>query len=450
MQSRAVQGFNNETLLHPVGAMATLVLGALLVLAPRRLAMAAPLLLVCFVPVAQRVSLAGLDFHLLRILVLVGWLRVAMRQEWSGFRLRALDWHVVAWTLIGALVYVAQWGDGTAVVYQTGQFIDKLGIYFLCRVLIRDWGDLENLARAFAVVAAVAAGVFLVERTTHRNMFHVFGGVPDVTHAREGRLRCQGPFQHAIIAGVFYASSIPILATLVVRRGRDRMLGVLGVCAAMLVVFCTASSTPVMTVFTFCVGLSFYWARRWMWVVRVGLVCLLFGLHMFMKGPVWSLLGRVNIFSGSTGWHRFNLMDTGIERFGEWWLLGVRSSAGWGHQLHDITNQYLLEGMRGGLITLLAFIAILICAFGGLGRLRQLEEGDRTRRFQVWILGSGLFAHVVTFFSLSYFAQMIFAWFLTLAIIGSLSPTRQEVARRPRTVERGRLQGPGKRAVAVG
>ena len=42
-------------------------------------------------------------------------------------------------------------------------------------------------------------------------------------------------------------------------------------------------------------------------------------LHLAMNNPVWHLLARVNVVGGSTGWHRYHLIDKAIEHL-EWWV----------------------------------------------------------------------------------------------------------------------------------
>ena len=60
------------------------------------------------------------------------------------------------------------------------------------------------------------------------------------------------------------------------------------------------------------------------------------------------LMARVDVFGGSTGWHRAWLIDTAVKHFSEWWLLGIKNSGVWDPLLADVTNQYLVEGFDGG------------------------------------------------------------------------------------------------------
>jgi hypothetical protein len=146
-----------------------------------------------------------------------------------------------------------------------------------------------------------------------------------------------------------------------------------------------------------------------------------------MKAPVWFLMQRVNIFSGSTGDHRAYLIDRFVANLGGWWLVGTKSSVDWGDEnLWDITNQYILEGVNGGLLTMLLFIFIIVCCFAGIGRtVRRLGPGLFRKQVLVWALGAALFAHTVSYFSISYFDQNVVNWYLLLAMISTGATIRK-------------------------
>ena len=79
------------------------------------------------------------------------------------------------------------------------------------------------------------------------------------------------------------------------------------------------------------------------------------------------------------------LIDGAIKHFPEWWLLGTSSTSHWGwHTAFDVTNQYVLEAVRGGLAGLVLFVGSIVCAYVLIGRTvrfaftsRALAEADR-------------------------------------------------------------------------
>lgn len=85
-----------------------------------------------------------------------------------------------------------------------------------------------------------------------------------------------------------------------------------------------------MTYLAAIIGLSFLRLRRHMRMVFWSGVAGLVGLHMVMKAPVWALVARTKIVTGSTGYHRFALIDSAIKNFREWWLVGTYLTGHWG------------------------------------------------------------------------------------------------------------------------
>lgn len=408
-----------HTTLHPVGLMAVLVLGVGVVLLPRRFAVFPMILMACFIPAAQRLVVMGLDFTLLRILVLFAWMRLLLRSEFRDFVWNRLDTLILAWMLSGTVIYTIQYGTESALIYRCGWMFDGLGMYFFFRCVLQSFDDLDRLVQGFIIISIPVAIAFLIEWRSGRNAFSIFGGVPPITHVREGRLRCQGAFAHAILAGCFWASVMPWMAAFL--TDNRRWFAPAGLIASAFIVITCASSTPVMSVLLVIIGMSFFTMRYQLRVVRWVFLGLLAVLHFTMNQPVWHLLARADIVGGSTGWHRYKIMDATINNFSEWWLIGESDPMSWGiWQMRDITNQYILEALRGGLLTLVLFVAGIAVAFGMVGQaLRRLEDKS-PQHFLVFCVGVSLFVHVGTYFGVSYFGQIIMLWYLNLAIIGSL------------------------------
>jgi hypothetical protein len=414
----------NQTTLHPLGLAALFGLGLAMLLVPRRVALVPMFLLACLIPSAQRLVVASLDFDLLRLMVLFGWMRITLRQEAQGFRWRAADILMIAWAISGTIAYTMLWGTSTAFINRLGGSFDALGMYFLFRILVRDWSDLICAVKWLCVIAMPVAVAFTIESQTARNAFAIFGGVPAITDVREGRLRCQGAFSHPILAGCFWAALLPLMIAMWWQIRFPKWLVVCGIGAALMIIVACASSTPIMAVLFAAFGGGMFMMRNAMRHVRWGFVAMLVVLHMSMKAPVWHLMGRVDIVSGSTGWHRYHLLDEAINHWTEWAMIGIRSTSQWGHGLQDITNHYLLEGVSGGLLTMALFIAIIAVAFGSVGRMWRAcaAVGDRAGVYLAWAVGVSLFVHCMNFLAVSYFGQIMMMWYFALAIAVSLDP----------------------------
>ena len=378
------------------------------------------IVMACFVASAQRLVLLDLDFNLLRLMLLFGWARILLRGENRGFVWKPLDLTIVLWLLCGTAIYTILHGTLDAFINRLGWAYDAAGMYFLFRCLIRTWSDVEDIIIGFAWVSIPVAGAFVLEHFTGRNMFSIFGGVPEITAVRQDRLRCQGAFSHPILAGCFWASLIPLFAALWWRGGHARAWSVIGVTSSLVIVIMCASATPVIAVALGLVAAAFFPLRRWMAFARWGILASLVGLHLLMNAPIWHLISRITLVGGNTGWHRYYLIDQAIKHVGEWGFIGTKSTSHWGWGLADVTNEYVLVGVRGGLLTLILFVAIIALSFRAVGRLLAQSAPDRFRTVMTWALGASLFVHCMNYIAVSYFGQIIIVWYMLLAIIGSI------------------------------
>jgi len=410
----------NQTRLHPLGVLVCLLAGSAILLLPRAHAVVGIAVATCCVSTGQRLVVGGLDFTLLRLVVSFGLWRVILKGECNR-RWSVLDWLVASWLTSATLVYSAQWLSPSAFINRAGVAFEIGGLYFIMRCLIREYADVRYAVRIFAMFCILSMPFFLLEWSTGRNMFSIFGGVSPVTAVREGRLRCQGPFSHPILAGVFWASFAPLFAAMWSDRANARLLCILSVAASSLLVLLSASSTPVFALGIAVIGGALVRVRRHLGIIRICAVLAVLGLHLIMNKPVWHLLARVSAVGGSTGWHRFTVIDSVITHFDEWALLGTRSISHWSVWNGDITNEYVLQGIRGGVLTLALFLAVLYFAFKSVGVLWRAVEKDSAAFAMVWALGVGLSAQAASFVGVSYFGQVWTVFAFQLAVIASLT-----------------------------
>jgi hypothetical protein len=408
---------DGTTLITPLALAVTLLMGFLLLVLPRRYALVPVIILTCYMTLGQRVVIAGLDFTMIRILVMFGWARVLLRQEFRGLKLNSIDKLLLAFAVVSTVTHTLLWGTFGAMIYKFGQAYNAIGLYFMFRFLLRDREDLLRTFRQLAIFILPLAGAMIMEYATQRNIFAMFGGVPEFTAVRDGILRCQGPFAHPILAGTFGATLFPIFFALFKQKG-SRILGLLGMSASAVIIVAAGSSGPIMAAGFGALALAMWPLRNHMRAVRWGIVLGLVALHLVMKAPVWFLIGRVSVFSASTAWHRANLIDKAIQNFREWWLVGTTDTAHWGYFLSDVTNQFIRVGVDGGLVPMFLFILMIARAFGSVGlSLRAAGDVPRSVQLAIWALGAALLTHVVTFFSVAYFDQNIVNFYLLLAVI---------------------------------
>lgn len=419
--AQAGANFGGTTQVHPLGLTALAMTAALALVVSRRWVALPLILLLCFIPAGQRVVVATIDFQFVRVLMMVVWLRVLIRRELRPIVWNHLDRAMVLWSAVCVVTGFLLGWTLTILINRIGTAVDGLMVYFFFRNLIRNHDDLIRVALFFLACSVAVALFFLVEKRTGHNMFGALGGVPEYTDVRGGRLRCQGAFAHSILAGCFWGALLPFY-TLYGWRGRGWRLPALGAITSLLIVAMCASSTPVMAI-VFGLGAAGLWfvrgATRWLrWLGFLWLCVLEFVL---MKQHVWHLLSRVDLVGGSTGWHRYILFDEFVKRVDEWGAVGVLGTGHWGPGLHDVTNQFVAEGVAGGLARCLMFVWIVWLGFAGVSRSLRLPEAGRFYQLTSWALGTALFMHCMNFIAVTYFEQIVVLWQMTLAAIGSLT-----------------------------
>ena len=426
-----VREYHGATTLHPLGLAAVLLLGTAMLLLERRYAVWTMIIMACFVSSAQRIVVTTLDFDLMRLMVLFGFLRLVLKGETQGFQWRPMDFAIICFAL-GHIAFGLIRVGPSILVNKLGFAYDVIGLYFLFRCLVRDLNDVKTIVLGFSLIAIPVAVAFAIERATARNVFSVFGGVSPITAMREGRLRCQGAFAHPILAGIFWVSLLPLIVAQWWDGGRKRWVAVGGTLAALVVVFSCNSATPLTGVMFAVIGALAYCLRWYMWWVRWGFVALVVGLHLSMKAPVWHLISRIDLVGGS-GYHRYMLIDGAIRHLHEWWLIGSRvGTEHWGYGMFDVTNTYVVQGLHGGLGLLGIFILLLALAFRGVGRSWRHRVASGVDVLWCWALGVSLFIHVTGFIAIAYFGQINMLWYLLLAMIGSVEA---QVVRQPRSAE---------------
>jgi hypothetical protein len=404
--------------INTLGLLFTLSMGVLLLVLPRRIALLPIAFITCYMTFGQTLVVGGLHFTMLRVVVLFGCARLVLRSEWRDLKWLRMDTFVVLWVISGVTIYTLLWQSLDAFTNRLGFAYDAVGLYFIFRFLVRDMDDIRSATRLFAITLFPLALCMAVEKSSGIDPFYALGGVPQYTVIRDGVLRCQGPFSHPILAGTFGAVWVPLFVALWWQGPGNRLVAVIGIFSSTAITLLSGSSGPVATYVVGLVGLCIWSLRDHMRALRWGFLALLLIMQVVMKAPLWFVFAKIDIFSGSTGWHRANVIDRTVANFFDWWLLGTKDVGKWGIWAGDITNQYILEGVRGGLIAVIFFVWIIVLAFSGLGvAMKSPDLDSRPDHRMLWALGSALFAHVTGFFSISYFDQNVVNWYLLLAMI---------------------------------
>lgn len=425
------------TTINALGLSVTILMGIVTLGLPRKYAPIPMLAIGITVTLGQIWYVAGLHFTIMRIMLLFGWARIIIRSEIRGIKLNEIDKIFILWVTANFSLYCLRELTSEAVVNRLGFAYNALGLYFFFRCLIRDDKDILRMIKALAMLVIPLATVMLFEKVTGRNLYSYFGGVAEYTIVRDGRLRCQGPFMHPILAGSFGVIHIPLFAGLWY-VGRAKLLASIAIISATTIAITSASGGPVLAYAAGLVALMAWNIRRYMRVVRWGILISVIVLHIVMKSPVWYLIGRFSEIVGGTGWHRSELINSAIIRFDEWWLWGTNYTAHWmpyvltdNPNSADITNYYIRQGVDGGLLTMILLIVVISLCFRRVGmavKSTDYVSSYLNDAYLPWALGAALFVHVITFFSVSYFDQLVIYLFILLAMIASLPRPQNSIS----------------------
>jgi hypothetical protein len=421
--------------INPIILLMVLGVGALILFWPRGKTIA-PFIAGCIlIPMDQVLLVAGMHFPMLRILALFGIARLikdklSSRSKIFTGGINKIDIAVVLFTIVTAIAAVLLFQESAAVIYQLGTIYTTFGLYFLLRFLIRTEEDILAMVRTLAYVAAVIAVGMAMEVATGRNPFAMLGGaranIYGTLMMRDDRFRAQGPFGHPLLAGTFGAIILPLFFLLWQSGRKNRVLAAVGMISATVITLASNSSTPIMAYAGGVLALGMWPIRNWMRVVRWGIVVTVVSLHMVMKAPVWHLISRIDISGGSSGYHRFMLIDQCIRHFSDWWLIGVKSTYAWGWDMWDTANQYVGICDTSGLLPFILFLATIVYGFKYLGKARRAAGTPKKQQVFLWALGAALFANVVAFVGISYWDQTQVVWYGLLAAISAAVAIRQK------------------------
>jgi hypothetical protein len=384
------------------------------------------------IPRDQVLVIGGLHFPMLRLFALFGIIRL-IRERGSRHTnilsggVNKIDRSLIGLTITTAIAGILLFREFGAVIFQFGELYSALGLYFLLRFLIRDKEDVLTFIRTLAWISPFIAGIMTWEIMTGHNPYALLGGAQASFYAnvmeRDNRFRAMGCFGGPITAGTFGAIVIPLFVILWREGKKNRILAAFGIASATVIVATSNSSTPMLACASGVLALCLWPIRNWMRIVRWGIVFTLVSLHMAMKAPVWNLIARIDLSGGSSSYHRFALIDQCIHHFGDWWLVGVKSTAEWGWDMWDTANQYVSICDSSGLLAFGLFLAIIVYGFKYLGKARRIVPTMKQKLF-LWALGAALFANVVDFFGISYWDQTQVVWYGLLASISAVAVLR--------------------------
>lgn len=376
-------------------------------------------------PFYQTIELGPFSFNAIRILVLTGLVRLTARREWPTSGMNGIDRAMIAWAvwLLASSVFHKE--PSSTLIFRLGLVYDTCGVYILIRGFCRSLDEVSGVCQATAILLMPLAVEMFSEKLTVYNLFSALGGIGELPMIREGRVRAGGPFGHPVLAGTAGAACLPLMIGI---WRLHRKTAAFGIIACLVIILSSASSGPILSAMSGIFALFMWHHHHRIRLVQRLAVAGYIALELYMKDPAYFIIARIDLAGGSTSWYRARLIQSAFEHLPEWWLVGTDYTrhwmpwnwVPWSPDHTDITSHYIQMGILGGLPLLLLFIAVLIKGFSGITQaLQQATDCMPDSRFMLWALGSSLFVHAVTFFSVSYFDQSFLFLYSTLATISS-------------------------------
>jgi hypothetical protein len=381
------------------------------------------------------VSIGTIDILVSRIVVAVLLLRcLCDDQIRSKFTWSRLDTLVALSMVLHVVTFFFTDIESLAATIENrgGYLMDTWFAYMAARFIVTDRAKLISVIKCISIVLVPLAILGVVESVTGwqpfaplRRFSPWFRGAAFVSQQRFGFARAIGPFSHAILFGGGFAMFLPLIWYLRHQRNDWRPLAYVLSGVAMLGALSSMSSGPwlMVMVVIFCLALERH--RNWVKpLLAFGVFSCIF-IAIASNRPFYHVIASWANPLGGAGWHRAMLIDCAIRFFHEWWLVGYgQQDPGWGPYLGmahtDVTNEFILAGVKYGILGIIALCAVLVQAFRGIISTYK-KMIDPVTKSLCWAFGSLLFAVVITWMSVSFFGQLASLFYCVLGVMGSLS-----------------------------
>lgn len=383
------------------------------------------------VSVIERLDIGPVAFPVYRLIVLVGLIRLFKEFFNPGFKFDSTDYAVIIFTIWTQFAAVFHTTDGYGFISTSGYLFNATGAYFVIRLAIREQRDVVYIIKGLILLGMVSAVMMTVEKLTATNYLTGLSGLGHEVAIRDGKVRASGAFRSPILAGSVGATIAFLSASLGREHNKFRLIGVL---SGIVIVVCSASSSPILSLMLGTAVLFLYRYRaysRYAFPVAIAAYIL---LDLVMKRPAYFIIAEVDLVGGSTGWHRARLVQAALENYGDWWLIGTTYTKHWmistlvNNDSHiDITNYFIFWGVIGGIIPLLSLCYIVKSSISKIFRATEFEPHSPTT-FMRWAIIAAILANVATAFSVSFFDQSCLFFWLPIALATTLVEGKSEPA----------------------
>jgi hypothetical protein len=332
---------------------------------------------------------------------------------------------------VGAYMITQVNSMGQTLEGRAGFLMDTWCAYMAARFIVTDRKKLITIIKCISIALVPLAILGVIESVTHWQPYAPlwrfspwFRGGRFISEGRWGLARAVGPFSHAILFGGGFAMFLPLIYYLRREKGDWKSLSYIILFIALLGALSSMSSGPwvMVIVVIFCLIMEKH--KQLVKPLFIFLVFSCISIGIASNRPFYHVIASWANPLGGAGWHRARLIDLAIENFDEWWMVGYGDKdPGWGPFLGmgrtDVTNEYILNGVRYGVLGIIALCAVLAKAFRDLiSTYRRLRHP--AMKSLCWAFGSLLFSVTVAWMSVSFFGQLSTLVYCSFGMIGSI------------------------------
>lgn len=424
--------------MQPLTIAVAIIFSSIALYARPAYALAAYMACLLWYPSYLVVTFGTIDISASRFVVAVLFLRCFLDPAIkNSFKWSKLDTVVTLSVAIYFITYCCAVPLSKALENRLGFLMDSWFAYMVVRYTINSKKSLLTVVKVISVVLIPLAILGVIESVTYWQPFaplirycpwatFVDSGGTSSPDIRFGFARALGPFSHAILFGCSFAMFLPLVFYLR-QEGQEWRTKSYIISGILLVgALSSMSSGPwvMVMVMIFCLILERH--KEWARTMLIMFISMCIFVEFASNRPFYHVI--VTRFAnplGGAGWHRARLIDLAIEHFNEWWFLGYGlEDPGWGPELGmgmtDVTNEFILAGVRYGILGLIALIVVIITSFRCVALVHKRVYSPKLKSM-AWALGSILFSIVVTWMSVSFFGQLIPLFYCFLGFIGSFA-----------------------------
>lgn len=385
-------------------------------------------------PYYLTVKIGTVNLSAARILILVTFIKIFLNPDiLNKFKFALIDKFVVAFAVLSLVAGLTTTESSAIIQYWSGSVFDMVLPYFAVRIVLKGRDDYLKLLKWVMIVSIPLSITAIYQSVTGNNPFgflehyHAFHqNYSYVPELRTGFYRADVTFGDFIMFGMYFAIAFGLCAGLPGFLKQDRRnlfyigIGILG-----LGVVSSMSSGPISAGLVLVPVLVLFKYRQYSKIFVAMVISGVVLIEIASNTSWYEALSRLT-FSEETAYYRIMLIRKafGGGMTGHWLTGYGLVDPGWGPSLDgrahtDLVNHYLMVLSLYGLVGLAPFLGILVCAFA---RLRESFTQAKTEaeRWMVWTPMSTLVALIVTFMSVSLFAQTQTVFFIMLGFCANM------------------------------